>query len=105
MKLQERIQQLVNWAISRDMKPEDIGNFTKKNGDVVIYDKRSFKGMVLDASKEQLKEFKKKYNQQESQKLSEGSRPDRMEPVVPGRGGFLHKVWILLASLIKLKWR
>ncbi len=28
------------------------------------------------------------HNQQERQKRSEGSRPDRMEPVVPGRGGF-----------------
>ena len=52
-----------------------------------------------------IKEFKKQYNQQERQKRSEGSRPDRMEPVVPGRGGFLHKVWILLTSLIKSKWR
>ena len=54
---------------------------------------------------EKMKEIKKQYNQQERQKRSEGSRPDRMEPVVPGRGGFLHKVWILLTSLIKSKWR
>lgn len=63
------------------------------------------KPIILDTDNiKDLKKFKKlwkKHNQQERQKRSEGSRPDRMEPVVPGRGGFLRKVWILLASLIK----
>jgi len=63
------------------------------------------KPIILDTDDpKKIKEFKRawiKYNQQERQKRIEGSRPDRIQPVVPGRGGFLHKVWILLTSLNK----
>lgn len=34
------LQQAIEWAIRRGMKPEHVGFHKEENGDVTIYDKR-----------------------------------------------------------------
>ena len=36
------LDNIIRWAAQREMEPKDVGYYKKKNGDVEIYDKRSF---------------------------------------------------------------
>lgn len=33
------LQDLIDWAIEREMKPTDIKFIKKENGDIIVYDK------------------------------------------------------------------
>ena len=48
----------MSWAMQRQMDVKDVGYYTKKNGDIVVYDKRSFYGIIVDKIRK-IKEIKK----------------------------------------------